>query len=486
MTVYGLLTDNIDAMIYGNLVKRDNTKDGSGTKSSGSEGDVYNLMGKIGIELAQIHRFEFTYDLYHDEGDYSPRPDMNGEINAGLSGDLLLPTVYQRNTLTLRYQLTTESHKGKASLYSTETEIERDESQTGWSGRNSINTATNNNSGLNALFQSNFVLVSLADEISYGFDYMDKSSTSEYGGVEFMDESAISSALFAENKLYLTNNWSVTTGLRYDDYQRKAETGSHHFDEFTWSLATHWDINTNWALFASARSLFKGPELLETYVKYQDVAYLADDIKAETGINSQIGFSYHKQTGKHNYGLNFSAFNTDIDDHISETWAYNPTSVTIENEGDIEIRGFELSTTYSYEQFASKLSYAKSDTKDRDTGLPVNNGSGISEDIGDSIALTLDYYADPINTLLGWTSTVVLEEDNVFAGDDNKPGYNVHDFYAQWLPTSVEDLSVTFGIDNIFDEQYTSHASRSGVARGYATDDYEPGRNFKLSVAYQF
>ncbi|MGF1695282.1 TonB-dependent siderophore receptor [Vibrio lamellibrachiae] len=490
MTVYGMLSEKVDAMVYGHLVSRDNFTDGSGTESFGTAGDVYNVMAKFGFEPSENHRFEFAYDLYNDEGDYNPRPDMNGSANEEISGDLLLPTVYERNTITLSYRLETEQHKGKVSLYSTETEIDRDETQTGWArhGRESVNTANNNNTGLNATFQSDLVVAQLDNELTYGVDYMDKSSSSAYGGVEFMDESAISTAVFAENKVYLVDNWSVTAGLRYDDYQRKAETGTHDFDEMTWSLGTHWDIDQHWAVFASARSLFKGPELLETFVRYQDVTFLSDDIKAETGINSQAGFSYDNREGKHRYGVNFTAFQTNIDDYIVETWASDYSTLVMENSGDIEIQGFELSSTYAYEQFAAKLSYAKSDSEYKDSGLPVDDGNGRSLDIGDSIAVTLDYHSDSLETLFGWTSIVVLEEDNVFEGNNVKESYDVHNLYAQWLPSNIDNLSVTFGIDNVFDKAYVSHASRSGVAGRNATqtDDYEPGRNYKLSAAYQF
>ncbi len=58
----------------------------------------------------------------------------------------------------------------------------------------------------------------------------------------------------------------------------------------------------------------------------------------------------------------------------------------------------------------------------------------------------------------------VLEEDNVFDGQPKKDSYDVHNLYAQWVPSDIDGLSVTFGIDNVFDELYTSHASRSGTA----------------------
>lgn len=486
MTAYGLFSDKVDGLFYANIVSMDDFKDGSGTETIGSAGDVYNIMGKLGFQASAAHRLELAYDFYKDKGDYSPRPDMNGAANDTFSPDLLLPTVYKRNTLTLNYKLNSEKHKGKATLYTSQTDIERDETETGWSGRASVNTAKNNNTGANATIQSDYQVAGFKNQLTYGFDYIYQSSSSKYGGVDFMDESTHSAAGFAENKIYLTNNWSLTTGLRADKYIRKAETGRNEFSDITWSLGTNWDISKNWSVFANARSLFKGPELLETYIKYQDVAYLAQDMKAETGINAQAGFSFDQRLGDHHYGFNFTAFNTNIDDYIVSTWSSGYSTLTIENSGDIQIRGFEFSTSYSYDDFSSKLSYSKSDSEYRDSGEPVDNGDGVSADLGDSIALTMDYYAMPYDLLFGWTSIVVLEEDNVFDGDENKPGYDTHNLYVQWLPSYVPDLSVTFGIDNIFDEYYISHASRSGDARGVTTDDYEPGRNYKLSAAYQF
>ncbi|MEF1231250.1 TonB-dependent receptor, partial [Vibrio fortis] len=150
----------------------------------------------------------------------------------------------------------------------------------------------------------------------YGFDYMDKTSSSYYGSRKFMDESAISTALFAEDQFYFTDNFSVTAGLRFDDYKRKAETGTDNFDDVTWALATEWGVTQDWTLFASARSLFKGPELLESFIAYQDVAYLADDIKAETGLNTQGGVRFNKYIEDHFLGANVTVFQTDIDDYI--------------------------------------------------------------------------------------------------------------------------------------------------------------------------
>ncbi|MFN1534831.1 TonB-dependent siderophore receptor [Vibrio jasicida] len=489
LTLYGLLSENVDAMVYGHYVTRDDFKDGDGNKTFGAEGDVYNILGKLGYEFGDIHRLEISYDMYRDSGDYNPRPDMSGNANNGLSSELLIPTDYDRDTVTLSYELRGEQHQGDVTLYNTETEIVRDESVMAprWpANRLSKNTAKNQNFGLSAKFQSLLTLGSFDHRATYGLDYMDKTSESYYGSSKFMEESAVSTAVFVEDQFFISDVLSITAGLRFDDYQRKAETANNDYDKVTWALAAEWAVTQDWTLFASSRSLFKGPELMETFIAYQDVAYLQDGLKPETGLNTQGGVRFNKAVDEHTFGANLTVFQTDIDDYIAEAYQGATQTYLIYNEGDVEIKGFEASAFYGYESFGSKLSYSKSDTKNKDTGGPVAGGNGRSIDMGDSIALTLDYQSDSLETIFGWNSMFVLEEDNVFDGQPKKDSYDVHNLYAQWVPSNVDGLSVTFGIDNVFDELYTSHASRSGTARGITLDDYEPGRNYKLSAAYQF
>ncbi|MEJ2763811.1 TonB-dependent siderophore receptor [Photobacterium sp. MCCC 1A19761] len=493
LTVYGQLTDTVDAMVYGHYITRDNFKDGEGHKTIGAKGNTYNILGKVGVEPTENHRFELAYDLYRDGGDYSPRPDMGGSANGELSKKAVIPTDYDRDTITLSYALDAGQHVGKVALYTSKTEINRNEAVlktygVRWPGdRLSESSAENTNTGVNAKFQSQLELLSLANQLTYGLDYMNKDSESTYGGAKFMDETAKSAAVFAENQIFFTDDFSVTAGLRYDDYKREAVTGTDNFDEVTWALGTEWNVTRYWTVFANARSLFKGPELFETYVKYQDVTFLADDIKAETGLNTQGGVRYGKNIGEHRVGANVTVFKTGIDDYIMTSYQKASKTYLVSNAGDVEITGFEASASYGLGMFNSKLSYAKSDTEYKDTGKPVLHENGRSMDVGDSIALTLDYQSESLETIFGLTSIVVLDEDNVLADQPEKEGYDVHNIYAQWVPSKVEGLSVTFGIDNLFDETYTSHASRSGVARGTINlNDYEPGRNFKLSAAYQF
>ncbi len=489
-TVYGKPSDSTDLLLYGFQINRDNFEDGEGNDTFGSDGEVQNGLIKLGWEPSQEQRFQLSYDRYADEGDYNPRPDMGGGANTTLSADQLIPTEYDRSTLALNHEL----DKGDAlfvttSLYRSETELFRDESVvTGrWPGnRLSKNTATNINTGLLVKAQSIIQTGDIEHELTYGVDINRQDSNSQYGSSMSMSEELTKKALFVEDRIQLTPAWSLTPGVRYNHVQRDAETGSDSFNDLTWALATDYAVNDNLTLFASTRELFKAPELLETFIAYQATSELVAGTHEESGLNTELGARYQMDMGAHRFTGGLTLFRTDIDDRITESYNAGRGGYDIFNGRDVRLEGFELSGTYRYQDFSGKLGYARTEATYRDDGSVMLDVNGRSADLGDSLSLSLNYDLPSWNAELGWSSIWVMEEDAVEAGSDVKEAYDVHSLFAQWAPAQADGLTLTFGIDNLFDEQYVSHASRTGSARGARLDDYEPGRNVKVSVAYQF
>ena len=488
--LYGQLSENVDALLYGYKVDRDNFEDGDGNQTFGADGTITDILAKVGWGPGYGHRFELSHDHYEDEGDYSPRPDMSGSANNGLSADLVLPTEYSRDTTTLGYKFDDGSPSSyQATLYRNYIELYRDESgiTSGWPGnRISENTAENTNLGATASATTRMQLASLDHRFTYGLEYNQQQSRARYGSSAWMEEQATASAVYAEDRLTLTERWSVTPGVRYDHVDRDATTGDETFDDVTWALGTEFEVNDYLTLFADARELFEAPELLETFIRYQDVAYLADDIRAESGLNKEVGARYQRDFGEHGLAANLTLFQTDIDDYIVASYNGAAARYDIFNDGDVRIEGFEASLGYGYKRFGSRISYAHSDANNRTNDTPMLDSNGLSADLGDSVSVDVDYVFEDLALELGWLSQWVLEEDNVMPGTPVKEAYDVHSLYAQWSPKQAEGITVTFGVDNLFDEQYASHASRSGLARGIDTTDVEPGRNIKASVAYQF
>lgn len=488
--LYGQLSETVDALLYGYRVDRDNFEDGDGNKTFGADGTITDVLAKVGWEPGYGHRLELSHDHYEDEGDYNPRPDMSGTANSGLTADLILPTEYSRDTTTLGYKFDDGSATGyQATLYRNYIELYRDESgiTSRWpANRLSENTAENTNLGATASATTRMQLAALDHRFTYGLEYNRQESRAQYGNSAWMEEHATSSAVYAEDRLSLTERWSVTPGVRYDHFDRDATTGSESFHDVTWALGTEFDLNDRWTLFANARELFEAPELLETFIRYQDVAYLDPDIRAESGMNKEVGVRYQHDVGDHGLAANLTLFQTDIEDYIVASYNGAAARYDIINDGDVRIEGFEASLGYGYKDFSSRISYAHMDADNRTNDTPMLDSNGLSADLGDSISIDLDYVFADLALELGWLSQWVLKEDNVLPGTPVKEAYNVHSVYAQWQPMKADGVTLTLGVDNLLDEQYASHASRSGLARGVDTTDVEPGRNIKASIAYQF
>lgn len=490
VTVYGKPGDSTDLLLYGFRIDRDNFDDGDGNETFGSDGEVTNGLVKLGWQPDQSQRFQLSYDRYEDDGDYSPRPDMGGGANNTLSANQLIPTEYERSTLALNYELDKgEAFFLKANLYRNHIDLFRDESVVsgGWPGnRLSRNTAENTNTGALITAQSTLYGGDIRHDLTYGVDINEQASKSRYGNAFSMSEELIKQALFVEDRIQLTPAWALTPGVRYNHVQRKAETGSDSFSDLTWALATDYAVTDNLTLFASTRELFKAPELLETFIAYQSTAELAEGTREESGLNSELGARYQVDLGQHRFTSSLTLFRTDIDDRVTESYNSDRGGYDIFNGRDVRLEGFELSGTYRYQDFSGKLGYARTEATYRDDGSVMLDANGRSADLGDTLSLNLNYSLAALNAELGWSSIWVLEEDEVEAGADVKEAYDVHSLFAQWAPRQAAGLTLTFGIDNLFDEQYVSHASRTGSARGTRLDDYEPGRNVKVSLSYQF
>ncbi|WP_413766710.1 TonB-dependent receptor domain-containing protein, partial [Vibrio vulnificus] len=91
----------------------------------------------------------------------------------------------------------------------------------------------------------------------------------------------------------------------------------------------------------------------------QHSTYLTNDLKAETGQNTQGGVKYRQAFGEHSVAANVTVFDTQIDDYIAESYQGATRSYLVYNLGDVEIKGFEAAVTYGYDAINAKLSYAK-------------------------------------------------------------------------------------------------------------------------------
>lgn len=477
ITGYGKATEDLSFLIYTNYVDRGNWKYPSGEKTFGLEGKNKNVLLKSTYDISDSQSISLSYDKLNDEGDYLPRPNFNAEANAEFTGEgVTFPTEYSRDTITLKHKLENDIVNVDTTIYSNDNELTRYETWVGRSPRptfegmleGSVKTV-----GINTKAQSNIETGNILHSLTYGALYDKQTSKVTWAGDKYgIDENANTFALYIEDSIDFDNGLVLTPGIRYNNYDFDGSYGKIKDSEFTYGLAGEYAVTDNLSLLASATTLYKGVEMVDVLASNRTLMNETTDIKAETGINKEIGFRYIKD----NIGFSFKYFNTDIKDSIITNWSDTPPWVgTMANDGDLVLKGFEASFKYQVDDFSSLLTYSESESKYK------NTGHSTEYEPGDTLTLNLDYQ---VNSMINasWNSIFVkAETDN---GETDKKGYSVHNIAFNVKPN--KSLTIVAGVDNIFDREYVDHTSVNGSARGIYTADSEPGRNFKVTLSYKF
>lgn len=519
---YGQLTDNLDVLLYHNSVDKDNyevgggkIKDSDGNTVAGTNGEVKGLEGdledtliKFGWDIADNQRIEIGYEKYEDEGDYSYRPDMglatDLAIADSLDAPLLWPTEFTRDTLTINYDAQLGDTNLKVSLFDNQSSLKRDE--LAWLESSAVVRGTPvsewaatisgdaDNRGVNILVETELG----SHTLTYGAEYLEYKTKYKaayvLGTVDSNKEKAEASSLFIQDRIQLTDSLALIPGVRFDQYDMDAVTVDDSFDDVTWAFAAEYEVTSNLLLKASTTQLFKAPEIAEVFTGAGLFDTPNPDIKAETGTNNELSLAFENQIlGADRFAFGFTLFQTQIDDYIYD---YAARSYK-DNIGDMHIDGIEAYIGYDLGNLKAILTYSDADSDlDAHADYADLDGARIDRQQGETVSLNVDYSIPDLDLALHWD---VLNVNDVRADldldgatfDNAKDGYTVHNLSARWTPQQLNGLAVTVGIDNVTDEFYASQSSRTGTSfhplfgQLYLLD-YEPGRNYKLTVSYDF
>ncbi|GIX22575.1 MAG: ligand-gated channel [Gammaproteobacteria bacterium] len=508
LSLYGLAGEGGDWLLYHNRVERGDFRvgggeilDQNGEVIPGTDGRVRGHAGvledtllKFGWTFGDGHSVHVGHERYRDEGDYSYRPDMGLATDIAIAESLNIPLTYPtrfgRDTVTVNYRYRGEALELYATVYGNESELWRDErALASWRPPlATINEGEARNEGVNLLAEQRLGRHTLA----WGLDVIDMTTAYRVDGERSSGESARDAAVFIQDRIALGSRFTLTPGLRLNRYDLDGATVAADYDETTWGLAAEWRPNDRWLVSLGATRLFKGPELSEVFMGAGLYDSPNPDLEAETGLNRELAVAWMQ--GPASAGV--TLFSTVVENYVYD-YAPRPGGGTWrDNVGDMTVDGFEAYVEFGGGPWTLLLTASRAEnTLDAFAEYVALDGARGDRQQGDTYSAQFDWRFGS-ELVLQWDALHVedlpagLELDGATL-DNAKPGYTVHNLSLRWTPSAFEDLTLTFGVDNVFDEFYASQSSRTGTSFHPVFGplyllDYEPGRNVKATVACRF
>ena len=499
-TVFGAPSDNVDLLAY--YGKRDTSsgEDGEGRELfEDSESESFLL--KAGAYVGDDHHVGASFSRTDKEGTFPFRPDFPS------LGDDPIPQKVKRDTYTLDYNFNPASSlvDVDTTIYQTETQISRDndpKTSPGYDWDAKVKTTggkIENTSVIDATSGRHKLIAGLEHYKKQSDFYTAKDRATKLPASG--EDSAKNTSVYLEDQWQM-GKFSLTPGVRYDRYEAPDFiAGGKTYDNVVGALAASYEIAPSTQVFASYTQLFNGPDLGQAIFNRDGAGTVVNnDLKAEEGDNTEVGIVTTLRdltTANDSLQLSGKYFETNIENYIEFIRSGlscgpnlgNDCQGAVNKAEDYKIKGVELAADYKMNNFSMGLSYAHAHSKGEDTGYSFYSQTGSASDAGDKYMVNLAY--QPTDTTeLGWRSTYVAPVTQTFISrgevtELKKPSYDVHDIFMSYLPTQVEGLKATVGVYNIFDETYASHASRFDPLKDDSTD-FEPGRNIKASLTYQF
>jgi ferric enterobactin receptor len=303
--------------------------------------------------------------------------------------------------------------------------------------------------------------------------------------------------LYAEDNISITDDFTLTPGLRFDHHSTFGSNLSP-------SLNASYTLTDTITLKAGIARAFKAPNLFQQnpeYILYSRGGGCAvslsqgcyiignENLKPETSINKEIGISYHDDLGW-NAGITY--FHNDYRNRISTgttpVGSLSTTTVNVyqwENTPEAVVQGLEGNLSVPlHEQLTWSTNFTYMiESKNKQTGQPLT--------------LVPDY---TINTSLDWQAredlSVVLSATHY--GETPSPTIRSFDLSTVTNPeprdpyTLVniglkydvnEHYQVSAGVNNVFDKRVFREGS--GNAAGANTYN-EAGRSFYVSLTGKF
>ena len=315
-----------------------------------------------------------------------------------------------------------------------------------------------------AFFETGMV----AHDLTLGAEYINRKRANAFAAPGGEDDRW---AIFAVDEIAIGTAWTVTPAIRYESSDIEGSTppndGSFSNDALMGGLSLRYAFGNGLAVFGSAAYTEGLPPI-------DDLEFPDRITQPEKSRTYELGFSYDRQgviRDADTLAFKLTYFDSELWD-VTSFVGGGPASAPLD---EVRTHGVEIEASY-----ATQAGFY----------VDLNAAWGRGDEV-DSLGITRDWRNQAQDTLrltvgkvfddtydLSWETVLA---DDIDTGDPGTSGdgYDVHNLRLTIAPQGSgmwQDTEFRFGIENIFDEQFTPNlASRP-----------QPGRDFKLTLAKTF
>ena len=298
-------------------------------------------------------------------------------------------------------------------------------------------------------------------------------------------DSAVSYALFAQNRFDVTERLSITPGLRIENFEQKrddllnnANDGKSSNTEYLPGVGLTYQLTPGVQLYGSVYKAFSPPLNSQSIVSGVD-----QKLDSETSKNIEVGV--RGQGGKLRYEL--TVFQMDFDNQITPGITGGLANA---NAGSTLHRGMEAAFGYGWDNGFSvdaNLTWIPTaDYREARSADGIKRGNRLPYSPELLTNLTLAYESGPLTAALSGryvdsqyghgdnTDTITGSGNGVWKG--KLPSYYTFDLTSSYAVS--KQLLLSFAVKNLTDERYIS-SLRQGIYAG-------PERSFEVGAKYVF
>lgn len=504
--VYGV-NGPLDALAY--LSRRDSGDIalGSGNDLPAEDTSLSSLL-KLGLDAAPGIRLEGSWQAFRGE---ATEPN-NGQGNLGVGN---LNPLVNKDIVTDTFRLGADISPDNSildlnlTLFQSTSNVEETETVGGRVVDRELQSW-----GVRADQRFEFAIGSADAALTVGGEiYEDEQSGSDSTGTNNVrggvpDASTEFSGVYAQLEVSayqpfgLPGELVILPGIRFDNYESaSAIAGSNEDSATSGRFGISYSPNDTVLLFANWAEAFRAPSVNEIYLDGTHFSlphpilgapvfitneFIANpNLMPETTetieIGAGLGFDGVARPGDR-LEIKGSWFETRAEDliNLSVNFAFDPTcfappflpcSAGTTNSANVDaatLQGFEIQMDYESGPFSLNASLSEVDGSDDATGTPVGSLTPLRFFIDGRWRL------EQRRLVLGARAEIAGDFDKTNTPAEERDGYATLDLYARWQPQENSPFTVSAGIDNVFDEDY------SRVFAGAS----EAGRSFRVGLSW--